>query len=70
MILCPFTIGFMMLFRGRFSVGSDLQGEIDAIVVALVHLTVILGVISSAHKILQLEDTNPSLILDLADLGL
>ena len=59
-----------MLFRGRFSVGGDLQGEIDAIVVALIHLTVILGVISSAHKILQLEDTNPSLILDLADLGL
>ena len=60
----------MMLFRGRFSVGGDLQGEINAVVVALVHLTVILGVISSAHKILQLEDTYPSLILDLADLGL
>ena len=58
-----------MLLRGRFSVGSDLQGEINAVVVALVHLTVILGVIST-HKILQLEDTNPSLILDLADLGL
>ena len=59
-----------MLFRGRFSVGGDLEGEIDAVVIALIHLTVILSVISSAHKILQLEDTNPSLILDLADLCL
>ena len=50
-----------------FCLGGHLKRQIDAIVVALVHLArrVVL-----AHEVVQLEDANAPLVLYLADLGL
>lgn len=58
-----------MLIWGNFRVGCHLQGEINAVVVTLVHLTALCCVFF-AHEILQLEDAYATLILNLADLSL